>query len=304
MSATNKRFPAKTLLFGEHIVLENGEGLAIPNKSFSCQWQGFYDSDKELAIKTSRKVLKSFFSFLKTTTIAPLFNLDFYKNILEHPNHWLDSNIPIGYGLGSSGAFCAAIYDRCIKEETQDLGHLKMIFSTMESFFHGKSSGLDPLVSYLNDGIWLKSSSKIEQVSPIYTNKGNLTLFLLDTKQPRQASNIIARFQTSAKHDTFQKDCVLPLKEANKWAIKAFLACDAHSVWEAWQQISQQQRIFFDFAIPKHCLEVWDVGLRDGLYNLKLCGAGGGGFLLGATRDWEASVSLLRDFPLIPFWKV
>jgi len=304
MNTSNKHFPAKTLLFGEHIVLENGEGFAIPNQRFSCYWQNFYDANQIPSRDISKQVLKDFFSFLKNASINHLFDLKKYQYMLEENIQWLNSNIPIGYGLGSSGAFCAAIYHHYALAKTDDLNHLKTIFAAMESFFHGKSSGLDPLVSYLNDGIWLKSMGQIEQVSPISKEDGSLTLFLLDTIQPRQASDIIARFQSLAQDETFQLSCIHPLKEANAAAIQAFLSYQAQEVYDRWGEISQLQRTFFDFAIPQHCLDAWDNGLQDSVYRLKLCGAGGGGFLLGVTKDWEKSVLLLKDFPLIPFWKV
>ena len=71
---------------------------------------------------------------------------------------YFDSSIPQGYGVGSSGALVAAIYDKYASDKitvlenlTRDkLLKLKSIFSMMESFFHGKSSGLDPLNSYLS----------------------------------------------------------------------------------------------------------------------------------------------------------
>ncbi len=36
------------------------------------------------------------------------------------------------------------------------------------------------------------------------------------------------------------------------------------------------------------CLcKLWEKGISDSTYTLKLCGSGGGGFLLGFTRDFE-----------------
>jgi mevalonate kinase len=54
--------------------------------------------------------------------------------------------VPQGYGVGSSGALVAAIYDRYAQDKItvlenltrEKLLQLKNIFSQMESFFHGK----------------------------------------------------------------------------------------------------------------------------------------------------------------------
>ena len=80
---------------------------------------------------------------------------------------YFDSSIPQGYGVGSSGALVASIYDQYAADKitvlenlTRDkLLKLKQIFALMESFFHGKSSGLDPLNSYLSLPILINSKT-------------------------------------------------------------------------------------------------------------------------------------------------
>jgi mevalonate kinase len=77
---------------------------------------------------------------------------------------YFDSSIPQGYGVGSSGALVAAIYDRYAQDKItvlenltrEKLLQLKNIFSQMESFSR-KSSGLDPLNSYLSIPILINS---------------------------------------------------------------------------------------------------------------------------------------------------
>src|SRR5699024_1889521 len=83
---------------------------------------------------------------------------------------YFDSSIPQGYGIGSSGALVAAIYDKyatnkitILENLTRDkLNKRKAIFGEMESFFHGQSSGLDPLNSYLSLPILINSKENIE----------------------------------------------------------------------------------------------------------------------------------------------
>jgi mevalonate kinase len=83
---------------------------------------------------------------------------------------YFDSSIPQGYGIGSSGALVAAIYDQYATDKitvlenlTQEkLLKLKKIFGRMESYFHGTSSGLDPLNSYLSIPILINSAESIE----------------------------------------------------------------------------------------------------------------------------------------------
>ena len=101
---------------------------------------------------------------------------------------YFDSSIPQGYGVGSSGALVAAIYDEYASDKitvlenlTRDkLLQLKTIFSEMESFFHGKSSGLDPLNSYLSIPILINSKDNIEVTGiPSQKSEGKGAVFLI-----------------------------------------------------------------------------------------------------------------------------
>src|SRR5690606_7039070 len=103
---------------------------------------------------------------------------------------YFDSSIPQGYGVGSSGALVAAIYDQYANDKItvlenltrEKLLQLKNIFGKMESFFHGKSSGLDPLNSYLSIPILINSADNIEATGiPSQKSEGKNAVFLIDS---------------------------------------------------------------------------------------------------------------------------
>jgi mevalonate kinase len=50
--------------------------------------------------------------------------------------------------------------------------------------------------------------------------------------------------------------------------------------------------------IPEKFRQVWQQGIDSGVYYLKLCGSGGGGYLLGFTRDLEQTQRLLDAYEL------
>jgi mevalonate kinase len=50
--------------------------------------------------------------------------------------------------------------------------------------------------------------------------------------------------------------------------------------------------------IPRLFKKLWKKGLDTGDYYLKLCGAGGGGFILGFTQNYEATKEHLKDHKL------
>src|SRR5690606_35587126 len=102
---------------------------------------------------------------------------------------YFDSSIPQGYGVGSSGALVAAVYDKYALDKItvlenltkEKLLQLKVIFSEMESFFHGKSSGLDPLKNYLSIPILINSKDNSEATGiPTQSTTGKGSVFLLN----------------------------------------------------------------------------------------------------------------------------
>ena len=54
----------------------------------------------------------------------------------------------------------------------------------------------------------------------------------------------------------------------------------------------------FSPMIPKSFLKLWKTGLDTNAYYLKLCGSGGGGYILGFTQDLPKAKALLSDHKL------
>ena len=50
--------------------------------------------------------------------------------------------------------------------------------------------------------------------------------------------------------------------------------------------------------IPEQFHAIWERGIQTGAYYLKLCGSGGGGFILGFTEDIEKAKNELKDYSL------
>ncbi len=146
-------FYSKILLFGEYGIIKDSKGLSIPYNFYNGALKKDNNLSKEA--KASNESLKRFADYLSNINKDLVtFDIDALNQDIAQ-GMFFDSSIPQGYGVGSSGALVAAIYDKYADEKitvlenlTRDkLLKLKAIFSEMESFFHGKSSGLDPLGS-------------------------------------------------------------------------------------------------------------------------------------------------------------
>lgn len=161
-------FYSKILLFGEYGIIKDSKGLTIPYNYYKGALK--YGINSSIQSKESNAVLLNYQKFLKKIN-ENLVSFDFKKMTTDlSKGLYFDSSIPKGYGVGSSGALVAAIYDcyalnkiTVLENLTrQKLLKLKSVFSEMESFFHGKSSGLDPLNSYLSLPILISSNNNIQ----------------------------------------------------------------------------------------------------------------------------------------------
>ena len=55
---------------------------------------------------------------------------------------------------------------------------------------------------------------------------------------------------------------------------------------------------YFKPMIPKEFHELWKKGIDSNTYYLKLCGSGGGGYILGFTEDFKAAQKALEAYRL------
>ena len=204
-------FYAKILLFGEYGIIKDSKGLAIPYNSYQGALK-VSENPSEQAIESNRNLLKlhTYLSNLKTDLVH--FRIDDFKNDLE-AGMYFDSSIPQGYGVGSSGALVASIYDKYADDKitvlenlTRDkLLKLKEIFSLMESFFHGKSSGLDPLNSYLSLPILINSKDNLEATGIPSQKEGKGAVFLLDSEIVGETAPMVSIFMNKMKNEGFRR---------------------------------------------------------------------------------------------------
>jgi len=146
-------YPAKIVLFGEYGIILGSMALAIPYPRLSGGFR-FPENSTTPHLKTQSE------SNIEIIKLLSFFKKDLNKfqfldlQCLDHDANkgmYFDSSIPVGSGLGSSGALTAALYDRYALPENQaDYQAIKLKLSLIESYFHGLSSGIDPLVSLLN----------------------------------------------------------------------------------------------------------------------------------------------------------
>jgi mevalonate kinase len=297
-------FYAKILLFGEYGIIKDSKGLAIPYNSY----QGALKVSKNLSEKArkSNVNLQRFYNYLKTLDSNLVeFRMDELARDIDR-GMYFDSSIPQGYGVGSSGALVAAVYDKyavdkitILENLTRDkLLKLKEIFSMMESFFHGKSSGLDPLNSYLSIPILINSKDNLEPTGIPSQKEGKGAVFLLDSEQVGETEPMVNIFMNKMKNEGFRKMLSEDFANYTDACIDDFLHGNVKSLLGNVKQLSKVVLDNFKPMIPKAFHKLWQQGIDTNAYYLKLCGSGGGGYILGFTQDYEKAQQLLKNYKL------
>ena len=287
-----KKYPAKVLLFGEYTVLEGAQALAIPFAGKTGRWEHKKTNDSVNA------ALESYLKWLRNEKSVTAY-LDiprFEKDLIDG---WVfESAIPDGYGLGSSGALCAAIYDRYLLQNSGsgelELSKLRERLSQLESFYHGKSSGIDPLVSYLNKSI-LRGRNDVYSIIELPDFHHDGSIFLVDSGKTRSTAEWVRVYQQKMENVAFSEKLRKQLVPSVEHAIYFFLNKSWEMFWGHLQIVSHFQKEKFSEMIPEHILNIWSkLDKNANLHQMKLCGAGGGGYFLVFSKNGDLTKETLN----------
>ncbi|WP_417237876.1 mevalonate kinase [Bizionia sp.] len=298
-------FYSKILLFGEYGIIKDSKGLSIPYNFYNGALK-VAENPTESSIKSNLS-LKRFADYLEQINPELVtFDIATLKADVE-AGMYFDSSIPQGYGVGSSGALVAALYDQYAQNKItvlenltrEKLIQLKTIFSEMESFFHGKSSGLDPLNSYLSIPILINSQDNIEATGiPSQTADGKGAVFLLDSGVVGETAPMVRIFMENMKQEGFRNMLKNQFIKHTDACVDDFLKGDVKSLFKNTKQLSKVVLNHFKPMIPLQFHELWQKGIETNEYYLKLCGSGGGGYILGFTEDIDQAKKSLSDYKL------
>lgn len=290
----HKIFHSKLLLFGEHIINKGAVGLAIPLEKYDGVLR--IGNLKERGIVESNQAIETLAHYIiHNDCLSGVFDTNQMLEDLER-GLYFDSNIPQGYGVGSSGALVAAVYYqyRKTKKKNYVVSELKNELAELESHFHGKSSGLDAIVCYLNKAVLINRGEVAETFILPKSKNEVLKLFLLDTRVERKTSPYVNLFLEKCKDKKFLNTIEKGIVPSNNIAIESFLGNNYVDLMRSVKIISQLQLDLFNEFIPKRFHGVWLEGLKHNNYHLKICGAGGGGFIIGFAKA-DADLSILLN---------
>jgi mevalonate kinase len=303
-----KFFKSKILLFGEYSIIHDSMGLTIPFDLFKGKLTFKSRNFTAEQAAESNRHLKEYATFLRSKVDNRELNFKFDIEALEkdiEKGIIFDSTIPQGFGVGSSGALVAALYDRyafdkIIKEDTptgEQIIELKSHFAQMESYFHGTSSGIDPLICYLQEPLLINSKTSINKVGMPQggDETGNRGIFLINTGNPGKTQPMVNIFLDKCREDGFVNLVRKEMIPFNNNCIKAFLKGEVKELLSNVKELSKFLLEYLNPMIPEKYRHIWKKGIESETFYLKLCGSGGGGYLLGFTEDLEKTRQELKD---------
>jgi mevalonate kinase len=158
----------------------------------------------------------------------------------------------------------------------------KNIFSQMEAFFR-KSSGLDPLNSYLSIPILINSKIILKlQVFQIKLWTERRCVFVR-FRNVGETAPMVTIFMENLKDKGFMlKNQFVKYTDA----CGKFLGGDMKALFMNTKKLSSVVLNNFKPMIPEQFHAIWQNGIDTNDYYLKLCGSGGG-YILGFTEDLE-----------------
>jgi len=299
---TNPLFYAKILLFGEYGIIEDSQGLTLPY-SFYKGTLKFSENQSDFE-KKSNESLSKYSQYLSELNLPEAFkiNVEAFKKDIKK-GLFFDSNIPQGYGVGSSGALVAAIFEKYsfIKYNPEEISKnqlkdLKKVFGELESYFHGKSSGIDPLICYMNLPILIENKESVDKVSIPKEEAGKGAIFLIDSGSVGETGPMVQIFFEKLKNEGFRKTLKEEFIKYNNACIDTFLNKEMTPFFKHLKDLSKWAYVHFKPMIPTNLYNAWKKGLDTNAYYLKLCGSGGGGYILGFAKDYEKADKMLEGF--------
>ncbi|MBR6878410.1 MAG: hypothetical protein IKM95_03375 [Bacteroidales bacterium] len=291
----NDRFHSKIILFGEYSMIFDATALMIPFRDCYGVWK----TDSSLAAPgalSSNKSIRRFSQYLAADEELGLM-FDFPRLDAElNAGLFFDSNVPTGYGLGSSGMLSAAVYQRFALRHVDDFMELKRILGRMESCFHGSSSGIDPLQCYLNQPFKITPQGVAlleEDFIP-----SDIHVFLADTGIKSNTKPLVQYFKKKRDEadylQAFQSEYVLCVSAC----IDQLIAGEKESFFTSLRQLTEGQMRFLRPMITDNAIDLF-IEKPNFHFGVKISGSGGGGYVLGFTDDKEKTAEFMNDYNLI-----
>ena len=329
----NSSAGGKVIISGEHSVVYGKPALAFSIDKFTKMDLKGYKSSKSfnifasvnlLDLKIQLSIIKSELIEIMANNIVPEFNNDKYKkhiiytitnffkrildlNILDkegiknyiYNNYFtasISSEIPVGFGLGSSAAFNVCIINgicnlinKIIKKNIFSEKDILLLSNDGEKIFHnGTPSGIDASCS-LYGGIILFRNINDQNKINIHRNNffsEKIKFLLIDTQIKRDGGDFI-NIVSNYKKNNFKEfnDCINNIESVTNDIIKLITKekSDEKDCSDFFELVKQNQKLLKKICVSNDEIDRIINLLELNGYVGKISGAGGGGFIISFT---------------------
>ena len=158
--------------------------------------------------------------------------------------------------------------------------------------------GKTTLVSFWMGNLFSSNNNIQATGIPSQNKTGKGAVFLIDSGVIGETAPMVEIFMKKMKEEGFRKMIKSQFIRHTDACVDNFLNGDLKSLFYNTKQLSKVVLNHFKPMIPKKFHKLWASGLESNDYYLKLCGSGGGGYILGFTENIEKAQNSLSGHKL------
>ena len=133
---------------------------------------------------------------------------------------------------------------------------------------------------------------------PSQKSFGSGAVFLIDSGKTGSTAPMINIFMEKMKKEGFRNMLNSQFIKYTNICVDSFLSGDLKNLFKSTKKLSQIVFENFKPMIPPEFHHLWKKGIDNGSYFLKLCGSGGGGYILGFAPNIEDAKKDLEGYDL------
>lgn len=281
----------KWIAAGEHAVVRGHQALVFPlkEKQFTLKYvAGSTTLHADYAGTSGADMQLLFWSVLEQ-------GMTLLKKSVKQigGQFYVESNIPVGVGMGASAALCVAMSRWFCAQGMIEHAQCNAFAKELEHLFHGKSSGLDIAGVSSDSGVYFKAGVCVpvqQVIQPLW--------YLSSCNQIGITSDCIQQVESLWKKDpklAESIDCQM-IEAVNE--IKSALEEGGHTATEEIAKaMTKACNCFVQWGLVSDSLQQhMNQLLKSGAIAVKPTGSGGGGYVLSL---WESPPPIM-DLELLP----
>lgn len=285
---------AKCIIAGEHSVLRGHSALVFPITSKNLHLE--YTNNSEAATAEFKGTAGEDTHLLFWSVIEQ--GLEIVERTLNQltGKFIINSNIPIGAGMGASAALCAAIGQWFAWKNWISQTEIYEFAIKLEGLFHSESSGVDIVGALASCGMVFSRSGQPERISPNWQPKW----YLSSSQQIGVTAHCVKKVkELFVKQKELATNIDLQMAASVEIAIKALSSTAEQGISLLQNAISKATDCFQQWGLLSDNVMHHIKNLQDlGALAAKPTGSGDGGFVLSLWKSQPPTESDIEFIPL------